>query len=233
MAKLCVRGVLPLLLVLCAPCAWAQSADAPEFKMPCREVLKLGLNEFTNVYAEKTGDSSTYGMKAAFAYYVDCRRPANDALARKLTLARRKQAETVRDELSKIGNAAWDLAYLSAGGGTMYGLLSVSAYAAREDFMMQLISALGDDRKQAAARRRANASMAKAGRTLAHWAHMPKLEAYGDESLAEKRKQYRDDVKEMQAAVARLQTLIGVLPDTAAELAAKRVAEELDAEVGE
>jgi hypothetical protein len=218
--------------MMCAPCVWAQSADAPEFKMPCREVLKLGLDNFTNVYAEKTGDDSTYGMKAGFAYYVDCRRPANDALAKKLTTEKRKQADTVRDELSKIGNAAWDLAYLSAGGGTMYGLLSVGAYAAREDFMTKLIGALGDERKQTAARRRANASMSKAKRMLAHWAHMPKLEAYGDESVAEKRKQYRDDVKEMQGAVSRLQTLIGVLPDAAAELAAKRIAEELDAEVG-
>lgn len=222
-----------LLLMLCAPCVWAQGEETQEFKMPCSEVLKLGLNEFTNVYGEKTGDSSTYGMKVALAYYVDCRRPANDALAKKLTPAKRQQADTVRDDLSKIGNAAWDLAYISAGGGTMYGLLRVSAYAAREDFMTKLIGALGDERKQPGARRRANASLAKAKRMLAHWAHMPKLEAYGDESIAEKRKQYRDDVKEMQAAVARLQTLIGILPDAAAELTAKRVAEELDAEVGE
>ena len=228
-----LRVALVFLLLMCAPCVWAQGEREQEFKMPCPEVLKLGLNKFMNVYGDKTGDASTYGMKEAFAYYVDCRRPANDALAKKLTEAKRKQADTIRDDLSKIGNNAWDLAYLSAGGGTMYGLLRVGAYADREDFMTKLIGALNDERKQATARRRANASISKAKRTLAHWAQMPKLEAYGEESLAEKRKRYRDNVKEMQAAVARLNTMIAALPDRAAELAAKRVAEELEAEVGE
>ena len=225
------RLLLPLLVLMCAPSVWAQEGDAQEFKMPCREVLKLGLNEFMNVYGDKTGDASTYGMKAGFAYYVDCRRPANDELAKKLTAEKRQQADTVRDDLSKIGNAAWDLAYMSAGGGTMYGLLRVGAYADREDFMTKLIGALKDDRKQASARRRANISLAQAKRRLAHWAQMPKLEAFGEETLAEKQQQYRDNVKEIREAVARLQTLIGTLPDAAAALAAKRVAEELDAEI--
>jgi hypothetical protein len=234
MPKMLWRMMLPLLFVVwCAPLAAAQETEETEFKMPCAQVLKLGLNEFMNVYDEKTGDASTYGMKQGFAYYVDCRRPANDALAQRLSPERRRQSDAVRDELGKMGNAAWSLAYISAGGGTMYGLLSVGAYAAREDLMTQLVTALGNERAQPAARRRAAASLAKAGRLLARWAHMPKLEVYGDESLADKQKQYRDDVKEAQAAFNRLQALIRELPDSAAALAAKRAAEELDAEIGE
>jgi hypothetical protein len=223
-----------LLLAVCAPCALAQEeTGGTEFKMPCSEVLKLGLNDFSNVYVEKTGDSSTYGMKAGFAYYVDCKRPANDALAKHLSPAKQKLADEVREELSKAGDSAWQLAYISAGGGTMYGLLSVGAYAARVDFMAELIKALGDEQKQPSARRRAAASDAKAAKLLARWARMPKLEVYGDESLADKRKQYRNTVKEAQRAVASLQALIREMPDAAAELTAKRMAEELDAEVGE
>ncbi|MBV9957376.1 MAG: hypothetical protein JO360_03110 [Acidobacteria bacterium] len=224
--------MLTLLFVLCcAPLAAAQNEDQPEFKMPCAQVLKLGLNEFMDVYGEKTADYSTLGMKQGFSYYADCKRPANDELAQHLSPERRKQADAVRDELQKMGNAAWDLAYISAGGGTMYALLKVGAYATREDSMTKLITALGNERAQPAARRRVAASLAKARRLLVHWAHMPKIEVYGEESLAEMQQQYRDEVKEAQAAFDRLQALIRVLPDAAAELVAKQAAEELDAKI--
>jgi hypothetical protein len=223
--------VLPLLLLACAPCALAQNDEEPEFKMPCQEVLKLGLNKFADVYGEKTKDLSTYGMKQALAYYVDCKRPANDRQARRLPEARRQQVDAVRDQLSKLGNAVWDIAYVEAGGGTMYGLASVSAYADREDFMATFISALAASEKpQPAARRRANQSVAKAGRLMARWPRTPKVEVYeGGPSRAEQLKLYRGFVKDAKDAVAQLQIIIGTLPDVAAERAAKRMADEIDA----
>jgi hypothetical protein len=231
--KLIPRIVLPLLLLVCAPCVFGQDDDRPEFKMPCSEVLKLSLDKFTDVYGEKTQDYSTYGMKQAYAYYVDCKRPANDAKARRLGEAKRKQVDMVRDELSKIGNAAWDMTYIAAGGGTMYGLMSVAAYGAREEFIATLITALANDRRQPAARRRANASLAKAKKLIADWSRMPKIEVYGDDSLADKQKIYRDSLKELKGAAARLQTMIRDLPDAAAQRAAAHLVSELDTEPDE
>ena len=217
----------------CASFVLAQNDDRPDFKMPCSEVLKLGLDKFTDVYGEKTQDYSTYGMKQAYAYYVDCKRPANDAKARRLGEAKRKQVDKVRDELSKIGNAAWDMTYITAGGGTMYGLMSVAAYGSREEFMATFITSLAKDQRQPAARRRANISLAKAKKLLAEWSHMPKIEVYGDESLADKQKSYRDSLKDLNEAAARLQTLIHDLSDASAERVAARFVVELDTEVGE
>lgn len=235
MRKIIPLVLLPLvLLILRAPCVLAQNEDEPEFKMPCKEVLKLGLSKFMDVYGEKTQDYSTYGMKAAYGYYVGCKRPVNDAQARRLGEAKRKQVDDVRDELSKIGNAAWDMTYIAAGGGTMYGLLSVGAYASREDFMTTLITSLArPDRSDTAARRRVQQSIAKTRRMLARMSRPPKLESYGDEPVADKRKQYLDSFKEAQRAANRLQALIRELPDAAAALAAKQMAGELETEVGE
>lgn len=233
MQRLIPRIVLSFILLACAPFVVAQDDERPEFKMPCPQVLRLGLEKFTDVYGEKTQDYSTYGMKQAYAYYVDCKRPANDAKARRLGEAKSKQVDMVRDELSKIGNAAWDMTYIAAGGGTMYGLMSVAAYGAREDFMATFITAFANDGRQPAARRRANASLAKAKKLLTEWSRMPKLEVYGDESLAEKQKSYRDSLKELETAAARLQIMIRDMPDLAAQHAAARLVAEMETEVGE
>lgn len=233
MQKLIIRIVLPLLLLACVPSVLAQDNQEPAFKMPCSQVLKLGLDKFTDVYGETTKDYSTYGMKQGYAYYVDCKRPANDAKARRLREAKRKQVDLVRDELSKIGNAAWEMTYIAAGGGTMYGLMSVAAYGAREEFMATFITALANDRRQPAARRRANASLAKSKKMIADWSRIPKIEVYGDESLADKQKIYRDALKELKEAAFRLQAMIPNLPDVAAQRAAAQLVTELDTEVGE
>lgn len=224
--------VLVLTLLAFVPQALAQTDEQPEFKMACSDVLKLGLEKFIDVYGEKTQDYSTYGQKQAYAYYVDCKRPANDARAARLGPSKSKQVDMVRDDLSKIGNAAWDMTYIAAGGGTMYSLMAVAAYGAREDFMTTFIAALGNDSPQPAARRRASASLAKAKKLLAEWSRIPKIEVYGDESLADKQKQYRDSLKEAQSAAARLQIMIRDMPDSAAQRAAAYLVTELDTEVG-
>jgi hypothetical protein len=232
MQKLITRLAPVFLILICASFAFSQDDDTPEFKMPCSQVLKLGLEKFTDVYAEKTQDSSTYGMKQGYEYYVNCKRPANDVKGKKLGEAKHKQIDMVRSELSKIGNAAWELTYISAGGGTMYGLMSVAAYGTREEFMSIFITAIATDQKQPVLRRRANASLTKANKLLNDWSHMPKLEVYGEESLADQQKSYRETVKELKEAAARLQTMIRNLPDAAAYRAAARLVAELDTDMG-
>jgi hypothetical protein len=212
----------------------AQDDAGPKFKMPCQQVLRLGLDKFVDVYGKKTNDYSTAGQKMAFSYYVDCKRAENDAHAKPLTEERRKQVDDVRAALTKLGDAAWNMTYVAAGGGTMYALASVGAYAVREDYMATIIAALAKpDRKQPALRRRANASVAKAQALLKRWSRTPKLEFVSKEELADQQKLYQDSIKEARDASTQLQTLINALPDAAAERTAKRMADELAAALSE
>ena len=211
----------------------ARAQDEPQFKLPCPQVLKLGLEKFVDLYGEKTNDYSTYGMKQAFSYYVDCRRPDNDKRMQGLSAGARKQVAEVRDKLSEIGNASWSNAYVTAGGGTLYGLSSVGAYAEREDFMTTLISALikSESSKLArlpAARRRANLALARARRELPS-PRAPSLESWTGDSRAEMLTRYRNNVKEMKAAFERLLSIVRVLPDKPAELLAKQIETEVSA----
>lgn len=201
--------------------------DRPEFKMPCAEVLQYGLDKFLTAYGEKTQDYSTYGMKQAFSHYVDCRRPDNDKLANQLSDARRSQVDTVRSELSKIGNASWSNAYLVAGGGTTYGLGSVGAYAEREDFMTAFIKELKWERPQPAARRIANASLTRVRRSLASMSRVPDLAEWDEESRPRHAELYRTNINSIKNAVAVLTRLIRSLPDRAA----RQVAQQMDGEL--
>jgi hypothetical protein len=210
-----------------------RAQDRPEFKMSCPEVLKLGLNKFVNAYGEKTGDYSTYGQKQAFSYYVDCRRPGNDKLASQLSDARSSQVDIVRSELSKLGNASWSNAYLVAGGGTLYGLASVGAYAEREDFMTAFIKELRLVRPQRAARRSANVSLARVGRSLAGMSRMPDLAEWDEESRPRHAELYRSNINSIKDAVTVLTRLIRLLPDNAAEQVARQMDSELAAGIEE
>jgi hypothetical protein len=228
MRKLTMRLMLPLLLLVFATQARAQNDEGPKFKMPCRQVLRLGQNKFMNLYGEKTSDYSTYGQKEAFGYYADCKRADNDAHARALTVEKRRQADEVREALMKLGNAAWNMRYLKEGGGTMWALASVGAYAEREDYMATIINALAlPDKRQPLLRRRAGTSVRRAQALLSRWSRTPKLEFASKEEVADQRKRYQDSVKEARESSAALQALIDALPDAAAEQTAKRMAGEL------
>jgi hypothetical protein len=217
--------VIPVLVMVFCGVTCAQ--DQPEFKMPCPDVLKLGLDKFVNAYGEKTQDFSTYGMKEAYGYYVDCKRPANDMRARQLPELRRKQVDAVREALDEIGNSSWSNAYILAGGGTMYGLASVSAFAVREDVIATLINAMtpGSDRR---ARRRANAAIGKARRSLPDASKVPVLEYWDESSRPEQITAYRSNVDKIRKAFTELVTLIRLLPDRAADLVAHRMEDEMD-----
>jgi hypothetical protein len=210
-----------------------RASEDPQFKMPCPQVLKLGLNKFVNLYGEQTDDYSTYGQKQAFSFYVDCLRPDNDKRSQELSAVRRKQVDEVRDQLSEIGNASWSNAYITAGGGTLYGLASVGAYAEREDFMSRFVAALiksesSQNNRSAAARRRANRAIDRARRALPG-PGAPALDSWTGDSRAEQLNRYRSNVKKMRAAFARLRTIVRVLPDRTAELLARQIENEVSA----
>jgi hypothetical protein len=235
MRTLTMRLMLLMLFMLAfATQAHAQDNDRPNYRPPCRQVLKMGQSRFMNVYGEKTQDYSTYGQKEAFGYYADCKRASNDAEARRLSDEKRRQADDVREALSKLGNAAWNMRYVEAGGGTMWGLASVGAYAEREDYMATIIRALAlPERKQPLLRRRANMSVRRARALLSRWSRMPEMEFGGPEELANNRRLYQESLQEAREASARLQSLINALPDAAAERTARRMADELTAALSE
>ena len=237
MHKLILRITLPILFLLAfAPLAYAQDEERPEFKMSCQEALKLGLNKFTDVYGEKTQDYSTYGQKQAFEYWVNCKRPANDALAAKLLSAaykigvyeaKRQQVDDAREAFNKFGTALWGLRYLEEGGGTMWGLISVSSYAERENFMETLIRALAmPERRSVRDRRSANASLAKIERWLANGDRKPFTGGSEPEEITQRKQSYQETIKETQDALAKLRDLLRDLPDTAAARLAAEMASE-------
>ena len=141
--------------------------------------------------------------------------------------------DEVRDKLSEIGNASWSNAYIIAGGGTLYGLASVGAYAEREDFIAGLIAALikseaSQHNRLPAARRRANLAIDRARRALPD-PGAPALDSWSDESRAEQFNRYRSNVKELRGAFERLRTIVGVLPDRPSELLARQIEREVSA----
>jgi hypothetical protein len=233
--KLTSHIILPLLLL--GFVQGARAAQDPEYKMPCPQVLKLGLDKFADLYGEKTNDYSTYGMKQAFNYYVDCRRPDNDKRMQALPEASRNEVNEVREKLSDIGNASWSNAYIIAGGGTLYGLASVGAYAEREDFMTTFIAALikaeaSPSIRAPVSRRRANVALARARRSLPT-PGAPALESWTGDSRAEMLTRYRSNVKEMRSVFARLQAIVRLLPDRPAELLARKMEGEVSAALEE
>ena len=68
--------------------------DEDDFKMPCPEVLKLSLGDFTDVYSDKTEDHSERAEDLAAEYYAGCEAELNTprlkALERELELAQQR-----------------------------------------------------------------------------------------------------------------------------------------------
>jgi hypothetical protein len=229
-----------MLVLAFTPPAYSQNDERPEFKMPCREALKLGLDKFMDVYGKRMEDYSTVGQKQGFEYWVNCKRPANDALAEKLLStghnlgayeAKRLQLDDVREELNKFGTALWGLRYLEEGGGTMWGLISVGAYAERENFMEILIRTLAmSERRKPLARRNVNASLLKIQRWLASDKRKPFTEGSEPEDVAHRKQSYQETLKETRDALAKLRDMLRDLPDiAAARLAAKMASESKNA----
>ena len=236
MRKLILRITLPMLLLAFAPTAFAQDDERPEFKMPCPQVLRLGLDKFTDVYGKRTQDYSTVGQKQAFEYWVNCKRPANDALAHKLFSAayklgvyeaKRGQVDDAREAINKFGSDLWNLKYLEEGGGTMWGLISVGAYAERENFMETLIRALVmSDIKSPRARRSANASLSRIQTWLSSKKRKPFTEGSEPEEVTQRQQSYQEAMKETQDALAKLRDILKDMPDAAAERLATKMASE-------
>ena len=219
-------------LTLLLSVASLAAQDHAEVKMPCDEVVKLGLDKFMEVYGEKTNDFSTYGMKQGFGYYVGCKRAANDNHTNNLPVERRNQVNLIRDSLTNIGSASWGNAYIESGGGTIFGVASASAYAVREDLMESVIAAMSmksDER----ARRRAKLALGRARRALPRVSQAVDLEHWDEASRAEQLNRYRDNVNAIRNGFTKLEEMIRLLPDRAADIVAHRLEAEISAGLDE
>ena len=225
MTRYAVSFAVALLLSI----ATFASQDQPEFKMPCAEVVKLGLDKFMDVYGEKTNDYSTYGMKQGFGYYVGCKRTSNDEGASKLPVERRQQVNVIRDTLVAIGSASWGNAYIEAGGGTIYGVASAGAFAVREDLMASVIAAMAMP-SSGRARRHADLALRRARRALPGVTRGVELEHWDEPSRAEQLKRYRDNVNTIRNGFTKLEAMIRLLPDRAADIVAHRLEDEISAD---
>lgn len=227
-----IKFLVSLPLMMSFALGVSHSQGPPEFKMPCPEVVKLGLDKFMDVYGEKTNDYSTYGQKQGFGYYVDCKRAANDERARSLSATQRQLVIVIRDILNDMGNASWGNAYVEAGGGTMYGLASVGAYAVREDVMATVIAAMTRP-DSGRARRRANLALRRARRALPGVSHCVTLEHWDEASRAEQLKRYRENVIVIRNGFTKIEGIIRHLPDHAADIVAHRLENEISADLQE
>jgi hypothetical protein len=228
MRKLILRLTLPLLLLTLAAPAYAQDEERPEFKMPCQQALKLGLDKFMDVYGEKTQDYSTFGQKQAFGYWANCKQTANDALAAaRLPEEKRSQVSRAREEFNKFGSALWTLRYLEEGGGTMWGLISVGAYASRENFMESFVKTLAQpERRSLRARKNVNASLSRIERWLASADRKPYTDGSEPEDIQQRKRSYLEAIKETKDVLASLRQLLNQLPDAAASRLASEMASE-------
>ncbi|HEX8889376.1 MAG TPA: hypothetical protein VF779_09370 [Pyrinomonadaceae bacterium] len=188
------------------------------------------------VYGDKTQDYSTAGQKMGFEYYVKCKRPANDELATKLLQpgnslgsyeALRSQIDDVREELNKYGGSLWTLRYAEEGGGTMWGLISVGAYAGREDFMETFIRTLASPgRRSPLARKRVSANLERIRRWLTSPNRKPWTDTDDPNDVVTNKQLYRDTLRVTNETLAHLQDILKDLPDAAADRLAARMAEE-------
>ncbi len=184
----------------------------------------MGLVKFQQRFSEVTHDDSTQGMIAGSDQYYECRRRVNDAQARRLPARRQQQVRQIRQALNTLGETAYDFTDISAGGGTMWRVGAAYDTAAREDVLGALIADLSRPASHsAAARRRAELSLAAARVSFKQLAHPNPTETERQPSHSDYARSYATS----RVALARLETLVRALPDVPARRMAGAVAHTL------
>ncbi len=197
------------------------------FSMPVAQVVRLGQNKFIEIYSAKTHAESTQGQMAGYSYYAQSKQIDNDAHARFLSAARRQQIVSIRDDLGQLGDAAWSMTEIQAGGGTMWKLMSVGAYADREDEMAGIIAAMKQPRQNAYARRRASILLARTQHELAQLKNAH-IKSYDGGSTVDAQRSFKMSWNEAQTATSQLRNLAAALPDNTAREVAQRAFVEMD-----
>lgn len=217
--KLANGALLGLLsLVVTVPC---RAQDPPRLKMPCAQVVRLGLDKFQERFSAVTHDDSTAGMIAACDQYYECWRRVNDANARALPARRQQQVRQIRQALDALAETGFDYTDIASGGGTLWRINAATETAAREDVLGALIADLRWlPSPSRAARRRAETNLAAARKSLTSLAHPHSPDPERPASLSAYPRSYAAS----RAALARLTALVRALPDAPARRVARAAA---------
>ncbi|MFN3265848.1 MAG: hypothetical protein ACK41E_03315 [Deinococcales bacterium] len=107
-------------LIGLAVCVLFASTRAQEAYQPnCAETLKIKPWDFIESYAAKNNDQSEAGYDNAAIYWADCKAKENDKRLAKFPTLKKKLDNLYRNH-NKFFNAETGLAYVAAGGGTVY-----------------------------------------------------------------------------------------------------------------
>src|SRR5687768_2276041 len=174
------------------------SQDQPELKMPCPEVVKLGLDKFMNVYGEKTNDFSTVGMKQGFGYYVGCKRWANNERASK-PANQRHTRHVGRHWFCELGQRVHR-------GGRWNDVRSCARQCLRGARRSDGVCDCGHGHAgRWTSRRRANLALRRARRALPGVTQAVELEHWDESSRAEQLKRYRENVNAIRNGFTKLE----------------------------
>lgn len=224
--------VVALLLSAAAAVARVQ-ADPPEPKpetvIPRAQALKMGGGAYIEAYTEKTKNQTTAGYVQASGVYKRWKDADNASRAARLPAAARARIKTIGAALDELNQIGFWHAYRSSGGGTMYSMMAAFEQVERADFVGELTGVMArlPTKRDPAARRRADATLADARKKLAARAKAPSSEFLPLD--ADARKEYDKEHAEAAEALERIKALLPALPDTAARKVAERAREELTA----
>ncbi len=125
--------LLSIVLVLLAGLVGAQVAGKTE-----AQILKMGMDGWTDYYTRKVG-GSTADMCRAAGVYGEAARHRTDRMLRGKPPALRTRIFRLRNLLMDFDSASIDCAYAEAGGGTMYNPMWASVVGEVEDTLYALL----------------------------------------------------------------------------------------------
>lgn len=220
--------VLILLLAAILPNApfsgRAQAQARSDFSLSCSQMIDLGLDGFIALYMKKAGAPSEADLDAAYYRYYQCKRPQNDARARRISTVTLRRIAALRTLLGNLEEANLDRGSLVSGGGTIFGHTAAREVAAREEKLGGVLDDMGRPAANPSARTQCNAVLSHARAALKKLARPPRpdplvLKLVGLTPSGFKQEYARDYAK-MRRAFGQLLLLLRTLPDGAANRAA-------------
>ena len=155
-----------LSLAVASP-TWAVPAtkSAKDWAPECKTVLRYDPTSFIQLFTQKNRDGSEVGQDNAAVYWANCKQQENQARLRSNSKLQ-KTLLTLRDLEKNLLIAETNLAYLRAGGGTMYGHGLARYMPSLENHIARLI-ALNMGKKPAAQPALANSLATRQQRAIA------------------------------------------------------------------
>lgn len=140
-----MRAGLCLLLLVLGCFAWGQDTFDTHGKTEA-EILKMGMQEWSDFFTSKEG-ASTASMTEAAGIYGQVAKKRTDKLLETCDAKTKDRTLKLRRLLGSFANSSVDIAYAEAGGGTMYNTMWASVEGVVEDELYALVSKSGSKAK--------------------------------------------------------------------------------------